>query len=76
MPRTLEQFTNALRHVERLAKYHKTPYWLVPTCDGYSINIEKIPPNADDLPFGTAANLYDTNLDVIATVVSSKTIGF
>jgi len=67
--RTLEAFSKTFEDVKFYVNLHKKSVWLVPLADGYSISCIK--PKPDELPRGTTANLYSTELEIIDNVPSS-----
>jgi hypothetical protein len=70
MSRTTVKFNKALDDVKHYLEMHKKSVWLVATEDNYALSVIK--PNPDDLPIGTVAILYDTNLDIEDRVYSTK----
>ena len=70
--RTEEQFSKTWEAVKRYHRMHNKPVWLVPREDDYIISVIKPEPN--ELPMGTASNLYDLDEKIIDTVTSSKKI--
>lgn len=70
MPRTEESFAATWKHLKWALRFHRKPCWLVPMEDDYQISFIK--PDANALPLGTAANLYDLELNIIDQVSSTK----
>jgi len=68
--RTPEKFNTTWQEMVWWLNFHKSPVWLVATEDKYCLSVIK--PEPKDLPFGTAANLYDVDLEIIDCVVSNK----
>lgn len=69
--RTSEQFKSAWKDLEWFLKFHKKSVWLVPSENNYTLSIVK--PDPHELPFGTAANFYDVDLNIVETIKSSAT---
>lgn len=67
--RNEENFAKTLAEAKRYVEFHKKPIWLVPRTSDYAISIIK--PKASELPAGTAAVLYDTELNQIDSVKST-----
>ena len=61
-----------------MIRNHKRVFWLVPTETTYMVSVIK--PSPEELPYGTASNLYgvgeggDRSIEILDTVKSSKTI--
>lgn len=64
--RTLEQFEAAFNQVKWFVNFHKKPVWLVATESDYVLS--SIKPAPYQVAWGTVANLYDKNLDIIDSV--------
>lgn len=67
--RTLSKFNVAYEELMWFTKFHDKHAWLVPTEDNYFASV--IQPQADELPSGTASNLYDKHGNIHQTIVSS-----
>ncbi len=63
MSRNRESWDRAWADLERFVSMHNKPVWLVPTPDGHQISV--ITPRPDELPAGTSACQYNSNLEVI-----------
>lgn len=68
--RTKEKFATIWKELEFWAALHDKPVWIVPRESDYCLSVIK--PESHELPTGTAANLYNTNLEIIDSVKSSK----
>lgn len=68
--RTQEQFAEIFKQVKWFVNFHKKPVWLVAVHDKYVLSIIKPLPN--EIALGTAANLYDINMDIIDTVRNTQ----
>lgn len=68
--RTLEQFSSKWEDLKWFVTFHNKSVWLVPLEDTYTLSV--VPPQAKHLPFGTASNLYNTELEIVDTIVSNK----
>ncbi len=64
--RTPEQHARAMDEVRNYHRLHGKAVWLVPRADDYRISVIK--PLSADLPEGTAAVLYDLELNVVDQV--------
>ena len=70
MTRTEQAFAKAITDLKSFISRHNKPVWLVPTQAGYSVSVVK--PDSSQLPYGTASNLYDKDLNIVSTVRSLK----
>jgi len=66
--RTPEQFAAIYKQVEWWVNFHKSPVWLVALEDKYALSV--IRPKPYEIAKGTAANLYDVNMEIIDSVVN------
>lgn len=70
--RTEKKFKVARQRMLDYHTMHKKPVWLIPTETDYAISV--VPPNANELPFGTAAILYGVGETIDDEIRSSKTL--
>ena len=70
--RTQERFYDVFKELTWFVKFHNKPVWLVPTEDDYKLSVIK--PVASELPRGTTAIYYNSELTSIDSVKSSKQI--
>lgn len=68
--RTQEKFNSAYKAAEWYTRFHNKGIWLVPTDEDYQLDLFK--PKEADLPAGTAAILYDVDMQSVSEVRSSK----
>lgn len=64
--RTLKQFEQTFKDLKWFVNFHNKPVWLIATEDDYILS--SIKPAPYQVAFGTVANLYDKNLDIIDNV--------
>ncbi|QGH72649.1 MAG: hypothetical protein [Myoviridae sp. ctThM1] len=67
--RTQEQFYKIWQELKWFVAFHDKPVWLVPLKDCYKLSV--VAPCAENLPCGTSANLYNTNLEIIEYINST-----
>lgn len=70
MSRSQSAFLKTFNEVKWYVNFHKRSVWLVPRADDYIISI--IRPTPEELPMGTAAICYDTELMEIDRVKAEK----
>lgn len=70
MPRHELALAATWRNLKWAVQFHKRPFWLVPTEDGYEASPWK--PDPACLPHGTTAKLYDPELTVIDSMDSTN----
>lgn len=70
--RTLEKFQKTWKELESFVALHNKPVWLIARESDYCLSV--IEPEEKDLPFGTVANLYDPQLQIIKSIISSKSL--
>ena len=68
--RTPEQFKKIWADMQWFVKFHNKCVWIVPTEKDYALSV--VPPTADELPNGTAANLYDVECNIVDRVISAR----
>lgn len=69
MARDEESFLKTINEAKHYLRFHNKPIWVVPTASDYAISVIK--PKPDQLPVGTTAIQYDTNMNEIDSVKSS-----
>lgn len=72
MGRPPEKLEAAWANLQDNINRHKKPFWLISTDDGYQISV--IEPKPSELPYGTHASLYGTDMETRKTISSSKTL--
>lgn len=70
--RTENAFQKIFCELKFFVDLHNKSVWLVPSNEGYHLSVIK--PNGSDLPYGTRSNLYDTSLDIVDFVDSTRVL--